>query len=121
MQLRLQRSTFRLLALGIGAATLAGAVLGQSLLPVAVAVGALFGAAGYTTDHFTGGKLADGQLSSWGLAAGGAIVAVYWSRTFVIEGRALLSIWWPMGQYIGAVLCCWGALMFILPSRAHEP
>src|SRR5690606_13892115 len=111
MQLQLQRSTFRLVALAIGAAAIAGTFLGQSFFPVAVGAGVLFGVVGHLTDHLTGGKLAGGQLSSWALAAGGAVVAVYWSRVFVVEGRALFSIWWPIGQYIGTVLFCWGTLM----------
>ena len=117
MVVTLKSSTFRALALGLGLVAVSATVAGQRVFWVAVGSGALFGLGGYLFDYLTRSRYVGGQVSSWAFAAGAAVVALYWSRTFVVEGRTLLHIWWLIAQYGGVVLLSWSLLMFALPAR----
>lgn len=116
----LSRSNFRLIALTLGIALVVGTIFVYSVLWVAAVVGLLFGLGGYLFDYVTRSRYAGGQLSSWALAAGGGVVALYWSRALVIEGHAQVTVWVPVLQYVGVVLIAWAALMFGLPVRQDE-
>lgn len=120
-RLYVKRTTFRLgaLLLGIGAVT--STILVYRLFWVSVVVGLLFGAGGWLIDNFTGFRKLGGQLSSWALAAGGAIVGVTWQRGFRFDDVATHSSWPSFIQYAGVVLICWGVLMYIGPKTRDEP
>jgi hypothetical protein len=121
MQLPIKPSTFRIAALVLGVLGLAATIAGYSVFWAVVGAGALFGLGGLLIDYFTGSRLAGGQLPGWALAIGGGIVLFYWSRAFVVEGHAQISVWPLIGQYVAVVLLCWAILLFALPARRDEP
>ncbi|HEX4973927.1 MAG TPA: hypothetical protein VFV69_22990 [Steroidobacteraceae bacterium] len=96
------------------------AALLSSVSVVAFLCGVSFGAGGWLVDYFTGFRKLGGQLSSWALAAGGAIVLLS-MRGDIDKGTMGLAYYVIPLQYVSVVLICWGLLMFIVPVRDNEP
>jgi hypothetical protein len=105
-------TTFRLAALLLGLAGVISTALMWRLYWVSVASGVLFGAGGWLIDWFTGFRRLGGYLSSWALAAGGAIVGFEWNSNFKFDDATTHSLWPRALQYVSVVLVCWGLLMY---------
>lgn len=107
-------TSFRIGALALGVIGVIATTLLVSASLVAILCGISFGVGGWLVDYFTGFRKLGGQLSSWALAAGGVIV-LFSTPT---AGSGYYAI--PL-QYLSVVLICWGLLMFVMPTRHHEP
>lgn len=68
-------------------------------------------------DFHTGFRWLHGQLSSWALAAGGAIVGVVWGSTYQAAENTGPGPWPSEIQYVSVVLLCWGTLMYAYRNR----
>ena len=120
MEIALRTSTFRVVVLALGLAGLLVTGVIYSLFWVSIAAGLVFGAGGWLLDWRTGFRRLGGQLSSWALAAGGAVVGTKW---YVDSGETALPGLgpWPSGlQYASMVFLSWGILMFALRDRSMK-
>lgn len=118
--MEVRATSFRVGALAIGVIGAITTVLLASVSIVAILCGISFGAGGWLVDHFTGFRKLGGQLSSWALAAGGAIVLFSMRDSIGNETLGFGYYAIPL-QYVSVVLVCWGILMFVMRARNHEP
>jgi hypothetical protein len=118
--MELRATSFRIGTLALGAIGATATALLFSISLIAILCGISFGAGGWLVDYFTGFRKLGGQLSSWALAAGGAIVL--FSMRSDIENETIgLGYYSVPLQYVSVVLICWGLLMLVMPARHHEP
>jgi hypothetical protein len=120
MAIALRSSTFRAGAVVLGLVGLSATALFYSVFVVSVGTGLIFGAGGWLLDWYTDFRRLSGQLSSWALAAGGAVVALDWRNSFVPFDARSLSPWPSTIQYVAVVLLCWGILMFVMPRISDD-
>jgi len=113
-------TSFRVGALAVGTVGTMATAIVSSVSVAAFLCGVSFGAGGWLVDYFTGFRKLGGQLSSWALAAGGAIVLLS-MRGEIEKGTIGLGYYVVPLQYVSVVLICWGLLMFIVPARDREP
>jgi hypothetical protein len=111
---------FRVGALAVGATGAMATAILSSVSVVAILCGVSFGAGGWLVDYLTGFRKLGGQLSSWALAAGAAVVLLS-MRGDIQKGTLGLEYYVVPLQYVSVVLICWGLLMLIVPARNHEP
>jgi hypothetical protein len=110
-------STFRLLAVGVGATILSLTAYVSGIYWIAVGAGVAFGICGLLIDHFTDSHFGRGQVSAWMLVAGGAALIFLNARwPFLLSDG--YGGWTVMSQYVASVVLIWGALLFLLPHRS---
>lgn len=117
--MEVRATSFRIGALAIGVIGVITTALVVSFSFSAIICGILFGAGGWLVDYFTRFRKLGGQLSSWALVAGGLIVLLVMRDG--IANQMGFNVYAIPLQYFFVVLICWGVLMFVMPTRNHEP